>query len=264
MIQSLERGMRALLYLSERRTAGVTEVAEKLGVNKSTAYRILETLMSFNMVAQDPATAKYKLGPGILQLSDQLLKGLNIISVAKPHMARLVDETGESSHLCMLSNDRAVVIDQIMTDLRRTVNAREGNTEPVYCSAVGKCLVACCDEEKRESIISKIDFVPFTKNTITDKERLRSELDRIVEQGYAVDDGELSEDIICIAAPIYNHSGKALYSVGISGPKSRIKAKKIEALALKVINSANKISAQLGYVPNKETGSDEEIKVFYG
>ncbi|HOA35824.1 MAG TPA: IclR family transcriptional regulator [Bacillota bacterium] len=264
MIQSLERGMRTLLYLSERRTAGVTEVAKKLGVNKSTAYRILETLMSFNMVAQDPATAKYKLGPGILQLSDQLVKGLNIISLAKPYMARLVNETGESSHLCMLSNDSAVVIDQIMTDSRLSVNARVGNTEPVYCSSVGKCLVAFCDEVKREAIISKIDFVPFTKKTITDRERLRAELERIVEKGYAVDNGELSDDIICIAAPIYNHLGKVFYSVGISGPKSRIKDKRVEGMAQKVINTANKISAQLGYVPNKETGSDEKIKVFYG
>lgn len=264
MIQSLERGMQTLLFLSIRRTAGVTEVAKKLGVNKSTAYRILETLMSFNMVAQDPATAKYKLGPGILQISDQLVKGLNIISVAKPYMACLVDETGESSHLCMLSNDTAVVIEQIMTDSRLSVNARVGNTEPVYCSSVGKCLVAFCDDEKRETIISKIDFVPLTKNTITDKERLRAELDQIVENGYAVDDGEMSEDIICIAAPIYNHSGKVSYSVGISGPKNRIKEKRVDAMALKVINTANKISGHLGYVQNKEIGKHEENKVFYG
>src|SRR5690554_4119697 len=84
MIQSLERGIRTLLFMSIRRTAGVTEVAKELDVNKSTAYRILETLMSFNIVVQDLATAKYKLGPGILQISDQLVKGLNIISIAKP------------------------------------------------------------------------------------------------------------------------------------------------------------------------------------
>lgn len=250
MIQSLERGITTLLFLSKRRTAGVTEVAKELDVNKSTAFRILETLASFNMVVQDQATAKYKLGPGILRLSDQLVKGLNIISVAKPLMIRLVNETGESSHLCMLSNDSAVVIEQIMTDSRLTVSAKIGNTEPVYCSSVGKCLIAFCDREKRESIISNIELVPFTKNTITDREKLLFELDLIVERGYAVDDGEMSEDIICIAAPVYNHEGRVLYSIGISGPKSRIKGNGIRILAEKIIYTAGKISEQLGYIQN--------------
>lgn len=257
MIQSLERGMLTLLFLSKRRTAGVTEVAKELDVNKSTAYRILETLMGFNMVVQDPNTSKYKLGPGILRLSDQLIQGLNIISIAKPLMARLVNETGESSHLCMLTNDNAVVIEQIMTNSRLTVNARIGNTEPVYCSSVGKCLVAFCDQQKRENIINSIDFVPFTKNTILDKDKFRGELNLIVERGYAVDYGEMSEDIICIAAPIYNHIGEVPYSVGISGPKSRINCK-IHILSGRVINTAYTISEQLGYVRNQELDSYEE------
>jgi len=248
MIQSLTRGITALLLLSKQGTAGVTDVANELDVNKSTAFRILETLESFNMVVQDPVTAKYKLGPGILRLSDQLLKNLNIITVAKPLMISLVNETGESSHLCMLSNDSAVVIEQIMTDSRLTVNAKIGNTEPLYCSSVGKCLIAFFDSEKRESIISNIDLVPFTKNTITDKKKLLAELDRIVERGYAVDDGEMSEDIICVAAPVYNHAGKVIYSLGISGPKNRIKAKGIQTIAEKIINTANNISEHLGYI----------------
>lgn len=254
MIQSLERGVLTLFFLAKRRTAGVTEVAKELNVNKSTAYRILETLMGLNMVIQDPVTLKYKLGPGILRLSDQLVKGLNIISIAKPLMARLVNETRESSHLCMLSNDNAVVIEQILTNSRLTVTARIGYAEPVYCSSVGKCLIAFCDSQKRESIISNIDFVQFTKNTIMDKERLRDELDHIVENGYAVDDGEVSEDIICIAAPVYNHMGEVHYSVGISGPKTRIRGRMIQSLAGKIINTANMMSEHLGFVRDQEPG----------
>lgn len=257
MIQSLERGVQALLFLAKRRTAGVTEVAKELRVNKSTAYRILETLMCFDMVIQDPVTSKYKLGPGILRLSVQFVKGLNIISIAKPFMVRLVNETGESSHLCMLSNDNAVVIEQIITDSRLTVNARIGYAEPIYCSSVGKCLLAFCDRQKREDIISGIDFVKYTKNTIADRESLIDELDRIVQNGYAVDDGEISEDVICIAAPVYSHNGEVRYSVGVSGPKSRIKGKKIQILAEKIINTADRISEQLGYIGY--TGNQQQV-----
>lgn len=249
MIQSLERGMQALFFLSKRKNAGVTEVAEALGVNKSTAFRILETLISFNVVAQDKVTAKYKLGPGILRLSDQLVKNLNIISTAKPLMTHLVEETGESSHLCMLSNDSAVVIEQIMTDSRLSVNAKVGNSEPIYCSSVGKCLLAYCEEEKRESILSRISFTPYTKNTITSAEELRKELKEVVARGYATDEGEMSEDVMCIAAPVFSHTGEVLYSVGLSGPKNRIRSKKLDTVARQIIAAANKISQQLGYEP---------------
>jgi IclR family transcriptional regulator, KDG regulon repressor len=248
MIQSLERGIQALVFLSKRRTAGVTEVAEELGVNKSTAHRILETLIATNMVAQDRETAKYKLGPGILRLSDRLIKNLNIISAAKPYMAKLVEATGESVHLCMLSNDSTVVIEQVMTDSRLAVHAKIGNVEPVYCSSVGKCLLAYCDEDKRKNIIARLLFEPFTKKTITNAEELQEELKIVTARGYAVDDGEVSEDILCIAAPVFNNTGAVLYSLGMSCPKSRVKGdKKIELLAKEVTQTARKLSEQLGY-----------------
>ncbi len=248
MIQSLERGIAALVFLSKRRTAGVTEVAEELGVNKSTAYRILETLIETNMVEQDKETAKYKLGPGILRLSDRLVRNLNVMSVAKPFMAKLVEATGESAHLCMLSNDSAVVIEQAMTDSRLAVHAKIGNAEPVHCSSVGKCLLAFCEEDKRESILSRLDFKAFTKKTITDAAALRSELQEVASQGFAIDDGEVSEDIMCIAAPVFNNAGNVPYSVGISCPKSRVKGDvKVASLVKEVAKTARKLSEQLGY-----------------
>jgi len=200
------------------------------------------------MVAQNKETAKYKLGPGILRLSDRLIKNLNIISTAKPYMARLVEVTGESAHLCMLSNDSAVVIEQVMTDSRLAVHAKIGNVEPVYCSSVGKCLLAYSEENKRESIISRLNFEPFTKKTITDAQVLREELQEVSVRGYAVDDGEVSEDIMCIAAPVFNNAGAVLYSLGVSCPKSRVKGdKKIEKLAKEVTQTARNLSEQLGY-----------------
>jgi IclR family KDG regulon transcriptional repressor len=247
MIQSLERGIQALVFLSNRRTAGVTEVAEALSVNKSTAFRILETLMASNMVAQDKITAKYKLGPGILMLSERLIKNLDIIAIAKPYMIRLAERIGESAHLCMLSNDSAVVIEQIMADSRLAVHARVGNTEPVHCSSVGKCLLAFSDEQLRESILARIAYKRYTANTITDADTLRSHLEEVRARGYALDDGEVSEDIMCIAAPVRIHSGDVAYSLGISGPNGRILEKEVETLARQLIETADTLSEQLGY-----------------
>ncbi|HWQ58985.1 MAG TPA: IclR family transcriptional regulator [Clostridia bacterium] len=248
MIQSLERGTAALVFLSKRVAAGVTEVAEELGVNKSTAFRILETLETANMVSQDKDTAKYRLGPGILRLSDRFVRNLDILPVARPHMARLVEATGESAHLCMFSSDAAVVIEQVMTDSRLAVHAKIGNAEPAHCSSVGKCLLAFRPAQQREDILSRLRFEAFTEKTITDAQTLRRELDAVALRGYALDDGEMNKDVICIAAPIFNNLGAVPYSLGISGPRSRISGeKRIERLARDVTNAAKKLSEHLGY-----------------
>lgn len=248
MIQSLERGVAALVFLSKRVAAGVTEVAEELGVNKSTAFRILETLESANMVSQDRDTAKYRLGPGILRLSDRFARNLDILAAARPIMARLVEATGESAHLCMLSSDAAVVIEQVMTDSRLAVHAKIGNAEPAHGSSVGKCLLAYCPAEQREAILGRLGFEPYTKKTIADAKTLRKELEVIAARGYALDDGEISEDVVCIAAPIFNSAGAAPYSLAISGPRSRISGeKRVERLARFVMGAAKKLSEQLGY-----------------
>lgn len=247
MSKSLERGLQSLLFLASRKSVGVTELAEELQVNKSTAYRMLETLRQFNMAEQNKASLKYKLGPAVLKLSEQLYKNLNIISIARPHMQRLADEIGESVHLCILSNDRAIVIDQIMTSSRLTVNAKIGNNEPLHSSSVGKCLIAFSSQSAIERVLER-PFEKFTDKTIVSKEKLLAELEEIRIRGYAIDDGEISEEIRCIAVPIFNHLNEAAYSMGVSGPTSRMTAFKIETVAASLLTAGNAISVQLGYV----------------
>jgi len=245
MSQSLERGLQALLFLSSRKSIGVTELAEEL--HKSTAFRILETLQRYNMAEQNKNTAKYKLGPAILKFSEQLYKNLNIISVAKPYMYKLADEVGESVHLTVLSNDSAVVIEQIMTNSRLQVNARLGNAEPLNSSSVGKCLLAFSPSELTEKILKRMAYPRFTEKTITDENELRKELEKIKKDGYAVDDGEISEEIKCVAAPIFNHTGEVIYSIGISGPYYRMKEDKMKTVITKLMRTSAMISEEMGF-----------------
>ncbi len=247
MSKSLERGLQSLLFLASKKSVGVTELAEELQVNKSTAYRMLETLRQFNMAEQNKSSLKYKLGPAVLKLSEQLYKNLNIISIARPYMRRLAEEIGESVHLCILSNDRAIVIDQIMTSSRLTVNAKIGNDEPIHSSSVGKCLIAFSSEQTIERILEN-PLEKFTEKTITSKQDFLAELEEVRRTGYAIDDGEISEEIRCIAVPIFNHLNEAVYSMGISGPTSRMTAFKIETVAGTLLAAGNAISTQLGYM----------------
>jgi DNA-binding IclR family transcriptional regulator len=247
MSQALERGLEALLFLASRKSIGVTELAKQLDINKSTAFRVLETLQRYNMAEKNKETSKYKLGPAILKLSQQLYKNLNIISIARPLMSAYSLEVGEAVHLCILANDSAVIIEQIMTDSRITVNAKIGSREPLHASSVGKCLWAFSSEEISEKLFATVKYQSFTEHTITDEALLRAELEIIRKMGYAVDDLELSEEIRCVAAPVFNHNGEALYAIGISGPAYRIKDQRLITIASGLKNVAMKISESLGY-----------------
>lgn len=247
MSESLKRGVDALMFLASRRSAGVTEIAEALGVNKSTAFRMMETLMPDNIVEKNLDTAQYRLGPAILKLADRYYSSLSAAAVARQHMERLSEVVGESVHLCVVSNNRAVVIDQIACAGILMANAKIGSTEPLHCSSVGKCLVAFAPEVRRERMIKEINYEEYTPHTITSEERFLEEIKKIKNNGFAIDNMELSQDVRCVSAPIFNNKGECNYSLGVSGPVSRMTDLKVERIIKEITKTAKKISAELGY-----------------
>jgi len=246
MSQSLKKGIDALMFLAARRSAGVTELAEELKVNKSTAFRILDTFLNSNMVEKNRETLKYRLGPAILRLSEQYYQNFNIIESARPVMEKLAAEIRESVHLCILANNSAVIIEQIVSNSRLVVNAKVGNSEPLHCSSVGKCLLAFTSEENREKMIGNISFDTFTEKTIRDKNGLNAEIKRVQKQGYAIDDEELSEHIRCAAVPVFDEHGMCIHSLGASGAASRMTDEKINRIVPLLLKAANNIVIKKG------------------
>jgi DNA-binding IclR family transcriptional regulator len=247
MIQSLDRGLEILFILAEHKSKGVTELANELQVNKSTVFRLLETLEKRNLVQQDKTTAKYKLGIGLLHISEGLVKNLDIINVSKPTLKQLMDSTKESVHLCTFANDKVYVVDQVKSDQIMKVSATIGHEEPIYCSSVGKCILAYLPDETRSRIIDGVQFIPYTEKTKASKEALIEEIQLIRKKGYALDDEEVSVGVCCIAAPIYNHRGEVKSSIGISGPSARIRPENIDSYINKLKIAASNISHNMGY-----------------
>ena len=247
MIQSLDRGLHILFILAEHRSRGVTELAADLKVNKSTVFRLLETMEMRGLVQKDEITAKYRLGIGVLQISDGLIKNLDIIGAAKPVLQQLTTATKESSHLCTLTGEKVYIVDQVKCDYVMKVSAAIGQEEPIYCSSVGKSILAHLPEDKVNKIIEEIDFVRFTPKTIIGKKALLEDLARIRERGYAMDDEELSEGVRCIAAPIFNFKGDVKSSIGISGPTLRLDRESLDSHIENVKTAARKISYSMGY-----------------
>ena len=247
MIQSLDKGIKMLFILSERKSAGVTELAKELQVNKSTSFRLLQTLGIHSLVEQDAVTGKYKLGPGVLRISERLVNSFDVIAAAKPFLQKLAETTQESAHLCVYAGEKAFIVDQVISSEPIKATAKIGRPEPFHCSAVGKCLLAFRTEKEREKIFNSMEWTAFTKKTMQSKEALESCLEKIRTGGYALDDEELTPGVRCVAAPVYNHKGEVYSCVGISGPATRVLLENIENYTDIVKKSADIISASLGY-----------------
>ena len=244
MSQSLKKGIDTLFFLASRKSAGVTEVAEALNVNKSTAFRILSTFLQADMVEQNKDTQKYKLGPAILRLSRQYYKNFGIIEAAGPVMERLAAEIRESVHLCVLANNSAVIIEQVLSDSRIVVRAKVGSREPLHSSSVGKCLLAFAANEVQKNMLDALDFEVFTEHTIRDRDRLLAEIEKIRTAGFALDNREVSPNIICVAVPIRDEMGLCTYSLGTSGTAERMTEEKINKIVPLLKKAARRIEAR--------------------
>lgn len=246
---SLVKGIRLLEVLADNgRPMGISEMARALGMDKSTVYRLLATLKVRGYLEQDPETRRYMVGPRMIAISSRVLGSSDVRLQARPFMKRLLQETRETVHLAMRMEDQVVYIAQEISPEVVSVNTEIGQREPIYCTAVGKALVAFLPEDELEDVIGRLDFRRHTPQTITDPEQFRAHCCQIRAQGYAVDDEELYPGVRCIAAPVRGYDGNVVASLGISGPASRLQREAIPRLGRVVAKYAQEISNRLGYL----------------
>jgi IclR family transcriptional regulator, KDG regulon repressor len=239
-IQSLARGLMILNHMAESDSSlGVTELASLLEVDKSTASRLIKTLMAYDYVQPDPGSRRYVLGKKVVQLSWQVLNRLPLRDFVHPTLMRLMQQTGECSHVAVYSQKQVLVIEDVDSPAPLRVVSGAGRLIPMHCTALGKCLLAFAH------IPLPPDLPMKTARTIIDRVNLQTELDRVRQQGYAVDDEENDIGVRCIAAPILDPSGEAAATVGISGPTVRVTRERIPALAALVVEAGKELSARL-------------------
>jgi DNA-binding IclR family transcriptional regulator len=240
-IQSLARGLTILNLLSSEDTIGVTEVSDFLGVDKSSASRLLQTLARYSYVEQDAETRRYRLGSQIVALSRSVLTRMPLRDQAKPHMRQLVERTGECAHLAILANGQALYIDQEESPNTLRVNNDVGTLAPLHCTALGKVLLAFSNTTIADAL------KPFTDHTITDPVALRTHLDETRRRGYAVDDEEHNVQVRCLAAPVFDFRGKIVGAIGISGPAARLPRESLPERAAIVVEIARALSNRLSF-----------------
>lgn len=249
-VQSADKILKILETLSITGPIGVVELSNMMGFHKSTTFRLLSSLQYMGYVKQDKDSSKYQLTFKVLEIAGRLLNKMDIVSIAHPHIKKLVEICGETVHLVQRSGNDIVYIDKVESDtnsIRMVSNI--GTTMPMYCSGVGKAIMATLSREEVENIWNKSRIENITPNTITKLEELYEVLDEVNEKGYALDNEENELGVRCIAGAIVDYKGEARNAFSISAPASRMTDSRIRELSKYILEVKETISKELGYLP---------------
>lgn len=223
------------------------EIAEKLDLHKSTAHRLIMVMERHNMIERNSITGRYRLGLKLFELGTRAVARLDLRERARPMLERLVLETSETVHLCILDDAEVVYLDKVEPTRSVRMATSVGRRNPAYCTAVGKAILAYLPEAQVEAIVRKHGFKAVTANTITSFLDLKSELASIREQGYAVDNEEIEEGVRCVGCVVRDFSGGPVAAISVSAPAFRLTQQKVKSVSAPVIAAAHAISAELGF-----------------
>ncbi len=250
-IASLQRGLRLLgLFAREESGLSASDVARLTSLPVSTVHRFLVNLESAAFLRCD-AAGVYHLGTACVSLGQAARGQLDVRTVSLPHLQELNHHTRETVHLTVRHGLSAVYVEKLDSPEPLRIHSRIGATIPLYCTAVGKILLAYLPESEREKVFDQIEFKRFTENTVSNLQELNAELHRTQKNGFACDLEEHELHIRCIAAPIWDHSGAVNASLSVTGPAVRMSTARLRQLAPLIREAGLKISAQLGHQPTK-------------
>jgi IclR family KDG regulon transcriptional repressor len=253
MVQSVERSLSILEVLSDYSEGlGVTDISEKVGLHKSTVYRLLSTLMHTDYVTQDEETNKYRITFKLYELGSKKMRKMDILSASKLYSKKLMESVNEVVHIVVREGNRIVYIDKVEADNTIRMASTIGKRSPMYCTSVGKAILAYLPEEEVEEVWNNSRIERYTLNTKTRLEDLKKELEIVREKGYAIDNEENEPGVRCVGAPIFNRFGEIEGAISVSGPTIRMTDEKIDTIALEVLKYAELISKELGHTKNKK------------
>lgn len=214
--------MRLITYLAQEGAQGASasELARELGLPRPTIYRLLSTLQS--QAWAERQGRRYKLTLRLLELTESAFSVTAMQRVCQPYLAELSQLTGETAHFAILDGMKAGYIAKVDGEHAIRMTSHVGWRGPLHATAVGKVLLAWSDASLA-AVLLKQPLERYTRNTLSDPSRLLTEIQRVREQGYAVDDEELLQGLVCLAAPVVVKN-RLLGAISVSGPESRREA----------------------------------------
>jgi IclR family pca regulon transcriptional regulator len=250
--QSLERGLAILTCFTPKRPVlGIADIADHLGMSRSTTHRYVITLVALGYLEQG-ASRKYRLGLRVTDLGMSALNSTGLREHSRPYLQELRQRTSYTVSLAVLDGAEILYVDRAASFRRGQskidLDLHPGSRLPAYCTAMGKLLLANLPDSEQRDLFTSMKLAKRGPNTITSKRALRDELDEVLAAGFAVNDQELAPELYSISAPVRNENREVVAAIDMAAHSSMISLEEmVDALSPHLVSTADRISARLGY-----------------
>jgi IclR family acetate operon transcriptional repressor len=246
-IQSLDRGLLILETVGKSRTpVSLGHLTGVLGIDRSSVFRLANTLKRRGFLANSSVGKDYILGSSVWRLSRQYDWSKMLATVAHDYLKSLANSTSETAHLAVREGRKALFVDHVATSHVIAIAGQTGELVPLYCTSHGKALLADFDEPALNALFGPKPLESYTSRTITSVSELARTCEQIRSRGYATDESEFLEGVRCLAAPIRDRDGAVIASIGISAPLTRFPSERSTEYARRVAETAKQIGDLLG------------------
>lgn len=244
MSESVKKAFDIVWFLADRQDGiKLSDISRAMNINKTTAFRYLETLESLNIIEKQGN--KYALGLGLFELGNKVQSKALIVDRMRPLLVHLSEEVNETVNMAQLHEDHALYLDKIESNRSLQIQSKIGHKLPLYCTALGKSILSVLPREKAEALIAKMTFHAKTTHTILNAEELQKQVADVKTRGYATDDEEFEMGLKCVAVPLAMPELHFYGGLSISGPVFRFNDSTIAHLAQKLMATAYQIHGQL-------------------
>lgn len=252
VIPSLDRAIQVLEILSRAPGGlGLAEMARMSEVPKSTLYRILVTLQQRHCVAWHEKERVYRLGSRLWELGNRFLDQSDLYPLASRQMEALAERSGETVFLGMLEDGEIIYLRRVESPKSVTIVKKLGQRVPAHCTATGMAVLAFLPEEEVDAIWDVQGLQVYNEATVIDRETLKRRLEKTRHDGYAVVDGEYNRELLCISAPIFDHTYFPRASLTVAMLTSQTDAERVKKVAAMVQDASQDVSRSLGYLGSR-------------
>lgn len=242
---SLRNALRLLnLFSVDEPELQLEDIAAKLEIGQSTAYRLVHTLIEEDFIVRDPSAKSYRLAASFLAYSQTIITKLDLCRLSLDIIEKLAETTGETAHISVFKDQQVLYLLKIDSSYPVHLLSHAGRKSPVHCTSTGQVLLAYQSDETIEQVINK-GLTAYTSKTITDPIKLKNLLKKIRSQEYAVSQEELHKGVVSIAAPVKNAKGNVIAAVSIAGPARRLNKQTIPKLIKQVQQASDRVSKKL-------------------
>jgi DNA-binding IclR family transcriptional regulator len=246
-LSSVAAAVRVLKCFSEvEPEIGISSLAKRLSLAKSTVHRLAVTLTSEGLLEQSPETGRYRLGINLFVMGALVRRRLDVSNMAQPFLNVLREQTGETIHLAVMNETNVLYLYNLESRQAIRMKSYIGTIKPAFCTCEGRAIVAFGGPELMNKVLNA-PLIARTPGTQTDSAQLMKMFAEIRSYGYAIDDEESEQGMRGISAPLRDITGQVVAAIGIGGPSQRLTLKKLRGLAPVLLSTAEAISSQLGY-----------------